>query len=315
MKQTTGNTTTQAAGIQTRSPLVPKDWDFSGVPEIEVVPCLIWEYLRESATAQKLGAEWSNHFFPTGSQSEQEPLWHRTHAIRLNLNHQMDINGFVEATIVQLWGYNKLANLPWQKLHLDVRKKLIERYVHVNEPVYVSTGDMHAGMLHQSLMEATKKADEKTPQGGVLELPQARAILPALTRGEGCEAFCVVIDWGRYDNGQIEKSGVEFIRQIIKTRPKGIKPQSKTGSGLQRKTEWRGMLVSLGLARLYGRFTASELKKKMPDAYKKIAAGLSDRGTTAVQKKLDGANRRFADRFKKILAFEKHRPLCMRRSS
>jgi hypothetical protein len=45
--------------IVPRQPLTEHDWNFSRVPDSELIPCLLWEILRESPTARQLGQAWA----------------------------------------------------------------------------------------------------------------------------------------------------------------------------------------------------------------------------------------------------------------
>jgi len=338
-----------------RPEITDEDWNFTRVSNNELVACLLWEFLRESPTAHHLAEDWVKWSesrnplvqkaeaawqramqlekdpanYPKAaeeadeaakaaaavndavSDAEYEKLYARQSAITININHRLNIPEYVARHFRGAFGGRELpAGLAWQKLDRQRRKELTEVCENVNAAVFISNEPRHSDKL---AVDARARPEHWDPDA--TSFPDSRTLLDADSWGEGLEAFCINVDWARYDNETILDEFNKLATEIIKTRPKGYTPQNRKGSGLQRKTEWRGMLNSLGLARLGGRYTAGELKKHMPLCYDQITKPLSDKGTTAVQKSLDGARRRFLKRFHEILPFEQEPPLCLRRPS
>lgn len=101
-----------------RPPLTEADWNFSPdrVPDWELIPCLLWEYLRESATVRQLALDYSS----TPARAEDRiwnKLFKKQTAIRFRINHELDIPEFVDRAFNPQ--YRKARNptrLPWQKL-------------------------------------------------------------------------------------------------------------------------------------------------------------------------------------------------------
>jgi len=297
-----------------RPQLTEDDCNFDRVPGRELVACLLWEYLLESQTAQELAQDWCawvGHA-ARGENDNQAELFARTKTLTFKLNHKLNMPEFLIRAVGPAWGFGRLTNVPWQELHPKTKQWLVEPCERVNEPVFIGR-EMHAAQLADDAKKRLNEEFDKIRDGDTLSMPPARAPLRFFTVGPGWESLCVVVDWGRYDNAAIRKAFHRLGDDIIKTRPKGVKPQARTGSGLQRATELRGMLNELGLARLFGHYgSAVTLRTQNPRAYARIAKTLSDKGITAVQKKLDGATRRFLDRFHEILPFEGGSPLCVR---
>lgn len=304
------------------------DWNFSAdrVPPGELIPCLLWEFLRESATAQKLAQDWrawSGHR-ARGKEDNQAELSARLEKLTFVLNHKLNIREFLSRARF-VWTHGELANGPWQELHHKTKEWLREPCDRVNEPVFIGL-EMHVGEL--AAVAATRFQEELARIPSVkgplsvdeankmppLKIPRARARLNHFTPpGSVYEALCVMVDWGRYDDNAIRASFHKLTEEVIASRPKTIEPQVEKKSGKGRLTQWRGMLNSLGVARLRGYYkSAGTLKTQNSAAYTQIAESLSDKGPSAVQKKLDAGVRRFLSRFNEVLPFEGRPPLCLR---
>ncbi len=308
-----------------RLALTQDDWDFSpdGVPNEELIPCLLWEFLRESPTAQTLGRDWSAWIKRCGelrahgeNEPDQRPLWKRLSALQPAINKAVRLDDFLCRTVVQAWGFKGLAQTPWQRLSPQAKDFLSEPCVYVNKPVFVGFG-LHASDLAQSMAELDRKASDKPPDGGVLHLPSARA--PLRFFGEATqEAFCIVVDWGRYDNTAIQDAFAKLAHEIITTRPEGVQSQTWKGSGAEGESDWRSKLQNIGLTRLYAAHSGvSGLRRTNSKAYdfiQSLMKNQNDDGPTAVQKKLTQAKKLFEGNFHKVLPFEKAAPICLSRS-
>ena len=295
-----------------RQPLSAEDLFFPAdrVLDRELVPCLLYELLRESVTARNLERDFVENL-KTATANELDKLFARQVEIRFSINHKLDIPQFVSHIFEPRYRRAKtLATLPWQKLHPKIKNYLSEPCTRINEAAFISNNYFHTEKLAKVSREHPEIYDLNATS-----VPPSRAMLDADTWAEGCMAFCVVADFARYDDNAIRAViATDLADEIINSRPRGLKPQVRKESGQGRIAEWRGILNSLGLARLSARFTAQELRTKMPKIYKQIAKPLADKGTTAVQKKLNGARHRFVVRFHEILPFEKHQPLCLQPS-
>lgn len=298
------------AGQKPAVPLVEKrsiteeEWRFTPdrLTDNELVPCLIWEFLRESQTVRSLVAEWADQFKLGKDAPDQAPLSARTQKLKVVINYPIRFDNMVSCIVSGAFGLNKLFEQPWQSLNPVFRQQVIG-WGRINPAAFIGY-DLHAGLLCQALLE--KKAANPAPA-----VIPARAMIPILRKG--CEAVVLVIDWAHYDDNEIAAAFDNLQAELVK-RPDRIDRQVRKGSGLQRLAEWRAKLNDLGLARLSARYQARQLKQVLPEAYNFIAATLSDEGPTAVEKKLAAARRRFRNSFREILPFEKRDPLCFAQS-
>ena len=299
-----------------KAALIEEDWNFSKlrVPDDELVPCLLWEFLRESKTARTLAKDWVEFGTPGGATSDQNLLWERMRALKFSLNHKIEMTEFIDWALGPSWMTKRLANISWQKLPLKTRQKLAEPATTINEPVFLSMGNLHTMHIDRTMQKLTTEADDTLVNGIGAPYPPARAMLESLTRGKGCEAFCIVVDWGRYDDEAIRESFTKLAVTI--KRPPGIIPQVKKGAGLGNPNEWRGKLNGLGRTRIHCYYNGVETLKRMNQpAYEWVVARSKDKGTTSATKILDAAKGRFLEAFQEIFPFEQgNLPLCVANS-
>jgi hypothetical protein len=280
------------------------EWRFTQdrLTDNELVPCLIWEFLRESQTVGSLVAEWAEQFRLGKDAPDQAPLSAKTQKLKVVINYPILLDDMVFCIVAGAFGLNKLFEQPWRSLAPAFREKVIG-WGAINPAAFIGY-DLHAGFLQQTLRE------KQAADPDAVRMP-ARAMIP-IPR-EGCEAVVLVIDWAHYDDNEIAAAFEKLHADLMK-RPEKIIPQVRKGCGLQRSAEWRSKLSALGLARLSARYQATQLKRVLPEAYDFIAATLSDKGPTAVEKKLAAARRRFRNSFREVLPFEKRDPLCFAQS-
>lgn len=112
-----------------------------------------------------------------------------------------------------------------------MKHHLAEPCTRINKAVFISDNYLHSDKL--------AKAAHKFPEiwdPNATSVPVSRTLLDAETWNEGCEAFCIVVDWARYDNETIKDEFGRLGAEVIKTRPSGTKPQFCMGSGRGRDT-------------------------------------------------------------------------------
>jgi len=298
-----------------RSPLSRTEWDFSGVPDNELVPCLLFEYLRESATAQRLSNALLPLAHPTkGWHDDARVLLEQVEQMRISINHPLNTPHFINMAIIPIvaWNIHEQLKSPWQQLSPKPKLYLTQSCTEVDAAAYFADSDVYTDQLANAMREAVIEdihADKDAPA-----ILKAMADVNLKGSYPGRKVFGIVADFARYDDNGIRAAMALRTEEIIRSRPAGIKPQFRRESGRGRNAEWRGVLNSLGMARLSVRYKAHVLRAKLPDAYAQITDSLADKGTTAAQKKLDGARNRFLNRFHKILPFEKLPPLCLNQS-
>ncbi len=298
-------------------PLTEEDWNFSEerVPDNELVPCLLWEYLRESQTARKYSQGWAK--LRAEKKDVRAALGPRLQQIvnGITINHHLVLHDFVINILEDAWGRNPRTIIPWQKLLAQGKKRMAEPCNLVNPPVYISTGYFHLDQLKESVDAAVKSSEAKLPDGRRVGYPPARAMLKYLTRGPGCEAFCIVVDWGRYNKNAIKAAFKKLADDITKSPPQGITPQSKKGQGRNKPRDWRAKLQRLGLARIRSYSNAvgdlTEAQKELVRQRRRESPKTrnSQHTDSEIWQSLWDAKKDFTDTFKEIMTFEKQPPL------
>ena len=300
---------------RSRPTLTEEDWNFSAerVPDSELVPCLLFEILRESATVREL-----THGLiagTTGYDADARKKMELLVGLRININHALTAPMFLRCIVDPnlRWEFTDLLKSPWPKLHPKTKETLILCCIEFRKAAYISDCDSQTDQLAEAMRESVIR--DMLADSEAAATAQART--PLIVKGsyEGRVIYGIVVDFAHYDDNAIRAALVDtVVPEIIKGRPKGINPQVLVESGRGRKDEWRGILNGLGMARLSARYSAQVLMKNQPKIYSQVAESLADKGTTAVQKKLHSARARFVDRFHEILPFEKLPPLCLGQS-
>ncbi len=301
--------------------LTDEDWNFSParVPNNELVACLLWEFLRESQTAQKLVQDWRAWRGHTarGEKDNQAELWARMKTFRLNPNHKLNIPDFIFNAVFKISAWHELANVPWQTLPSGAKKALLEPCERVNDPVYIALAEQVGEMAHQ-VDKRWQDEVNNTTDGGTLSPVFARALLHLFKRDTCVEAICIVVDWGRYNDKAIKDGFTQLAEDILNTRPKDQSPQYHKARGKKNEeAALRPKLKNLGLTRLScGWGGISALRRQNPQAYEFIKSLLTgdDKSQADVEKLVSKARKTFEKNFRLILPFENARPLCLSRS-
>lgn len=282
-----------------KTPPSPEEWCFakSRVPDKELVPCLLWEYLRESQTVRKLASEWQDLFKRHGSDEEQAALWQRMQELEININHPLRLWDFMVTVIVQTFGFRDLIDCPWQGLSDKIKSSLCES-CRLNSPAFVGM-DWDASIFNNLV------GQKRTASGRTCIDAKVRLAKPF----DGMEGILLVVDWANFDDAAIKESLAELVNGL--ERPEHLKPKFRKEPGQQRRTEWRGKLQSLGMARIHAFQHPKILKSQLPAAYEHFTHGLDDKGPTALQKKLAAGSKRFENAFHQVLTFDRRPPRCI----
>ena len=308
----------------TRPRLTDEDYRFSEdrVPDRELVACLLFEFLRESATAQKLTRGLIEKLKSRGLLGlgfvgdDATRFLKQVETLRFGINHPLDMSGFIYCALVPIpkWDFIGLLNNPWQQLRPDVKQTLTQCCTEVTKAAFISDSEIETDQLAEAMREAVIRDMEAGKDAPLT----AKAIADVVHKGSypGRKIFGVVADYARYDDNAI-RAALDLVKEeIIRNRPKGIKPQVRKESGLGRPDDWRGKLNSLGRTRLYCHYDGVDaLKRGNPTAHQWLVAGLTDKGDRAALKALADAKGRFVRAFHEILPFEKGAlPLCVANS-
>ena len=332
-----------------RLPLTEEDWNFSAerVPDLELVPCLLFEFLRESATARQLeqdliekqraivpptAAEFQDQWKRDNARlsgcdvNEDPPVpaanvalnkqLEQLHSLRFNINHKLDMTGFISEAVAPYEKPEDLLKTPWQKLLPQTKEILVRYCTRVNKPAFISESEFDTDQLAAAMRENVRiemeefKANNQAPGSAVARV--------RLKDGDkDCMAFLIVVDFGRYDDSAIRMAlGGSVTEEIIANRPIDICPQSQSGSGQQRKSEWRGKLNGLGRTRLYCYYDGvGAIKQTNKLAHQWLLTDLQDKGDRAAMKSLADAKARFIRAFHEMLPFEQGKlPWCVANS-
>lgn len=280
-----------------------RDWDFSAdaVPKADLIPCLMWEFLRESSFARKLTDDRIVWQRGNSSDAGQHKIWKKLQGMEIKFNYPRNFSEFIMFFVWGDFGENASYLHPWQSLHPRWRERLT-KCTQPFRAAFVGS-ETHLLWLQDALKNATK---ELCPVND-----PARSLI---NHSPGREVITIVVNWGFHDNEAIRKSLEYLAKDIANTRPLGVVPKSTTGSGKQSSRELRGMLNSLGMTRIYSRYDPQQLRAVEESLYKSLVKSLTDKGPTNLTKKLNAAKKRFEERFRELLPFESERPLCLKES-
>jgi hypothetical protein len=264
-----------------------EDWDFSEVPNEELIACSYWEYARESTFIRETLRDYRDHF-QRGFGSDPE----NSDAIFLRMDRIQSI-GDVSEVIIR--GCSFPAGTVWQSVQPNAKN-----YQHPDaDPV---TGSFPAPWQTLSAAERAcrsrtvnygkrlvsapferahwseardianccrNKADEifaahrrvleENPGKSEVQLIQDGklqpwpGIIPSLFWESGREVTVVRINWADYTNDDLVQ---HFRRWVKASRPKELPVPSRQG---RKPGDWRARLTRLAVMRLLAQLTPSEI--------------------------------------------------------
>lgn len=264
-----------------RNALPREEWDFSAVPDEELIACCYWEYARESAFIRDVKRRCVNPGWLKLTKSE---LWKHC---GYDLERIQSI-GYPSEVFLAGFFFNEAEDRkprkpdappitgsfpgPWQSLEKAERKSraCIQTFkgqcsiVPVRLAHWCWAEDIaryckkRAEEQHREFMEWERRylrRDEKgnlsvTP--GAVESPQHDPIRPGLFISNA-ETLLVDIAWEEFTNDEI---ATYFRKWVKRARP----PHKPAPSGKGHKPgDWRAHLTRLGAMRLLAHFTPSQL--------------------------------------------------------
>jgi hypothetical protein len=270
----------------TLSPLEVADWDFSGVPDDELIGCCYWEYSRESDFICQTLRSYREWFLSGGSRNEQSD---RLFASMDRIQSIGDISEVIirgcSLPAAAVWqSENELAPhyrhpeadpitgsfpAPWQSLSREERACRAHRAKHgtrlhsppIERADYYEAEDIakyHRARVN-NLLKEYREIQTANPSKSEVQLIEEGKLKPfpdvpsSLFWESGREVTVLRINWSDYTNDQL----TQYFRRWVKThRP----PQIPVPSGRGRKPgDWRAHLTRLGVMRLLGRFTPSQI--------------------------------------------------------
>jgi len=274
--------------------ITPEEWCFSPekVSKDEIVPCLLYEYARESPlvrrvsdavheyTQMKIAVE--SITGPICAQTRLDPTQNRIldtmvmELAKITTVPPYDNHGL---RMLLLLGDIPRDAPPWQRLSTDQKSKFA--FFAVKESPFKRLS-MHALPIFQANIEkiamarkAIRAIEEKelcAKYGGNREAwPKSQFSQDDASSvdDDGTETTAVCIDWGAFSDRQIRDG---FSRWIRHNRP-FVFPEPKS-RGKQKTRDMRAALSALGVVRVCSRFTLCETKNKLPDFYEQMLSPL-----------------------------------------
>jgi hypothetical protein len=269
-----------------RAALPLEDWDFSEVPDSELIGCCYWEYARESNFIQRTlhrYREWFLSGAKRNKASEQlfaamdriqsigdisdviirgcsfpaEMVWQSFDAEAENYRHpEADpITGSFPAT----WQRLSPAERACRARMANYGKRLI--------PPPIDRGDYHEAedigkycraRANEVFAEYHRFQETHPGRSEVQLIAEGKlkpwpGIVPSLFWESGREVTVLRISWSDYTNEEL----IQHFRRWVKAhRPSNLPVPSRQG---RKPGDWRARLIRLGAMRLLGRFKPSEI--------------------------------------------------------
>ncbi|MBA3353712.1 MAG: hypothetical protein H0U23_15050 [Blastocatellia bacterium] len=281
-------------------PDAPEEWNFSSIPDAEIIACCVWEYARESHTIHRhAGLHWCH----------VRDIWHREEYAKdaaLKARHDEDEKrilacaeraGFDYAAFAEeLWKtdfpliyiYDSVLDLvrdealPWQKLPREARAALsgqTEKRQHLN-PIELSTvGELEKLWDNNSaeLMEIRRQKRSPNDDGEDAALWDRTVVIETFPTEEGFlkgrYGAAFAIDFSRFTDVEIVEGFTSWLKE---NRPRQWKVPSRISPGARQKgrklIEYRVAVERLGLMRLLHWHTPREIRKELPIAWQLIRA-------------------------------------------
>lgn len=275
----------------------PLNWNFDGVPEDEIVACCIWEYTRESKSiAMKADLYWCHTRHVWHRQDyELDPALRKEHdeeaariekcAKREGFDYDSFSDRFWKTDYPLLEIYDSVTRMvggwaqAWQRLPKKVRSELSKQVT--------------KSLVLQPLMAATVRELEELWKTNSVELAQVRLgqraenddaeaaalwaetepIQPFATENDSSKerlTVALTVDFSRFTDQEIS---AEFLAWLKERRPAPWKRPRRVFPGAPQKgrklIEYRVAVERLGLMRLLHVNSPTELRKHLPEAWKK----------------------------------------------
>ena len=266
--------------------LAESEWNFTTIPDAELVACCYWEYARESAfilDLRKRSWEYWKPLYVRGNwvNEREDDMLHADLQKVQSIGYPAEVflhgiscppDGVLpDALPLKPGEVHRLTGAfpkAWQELAPEER-----RYrAHIGSDVeriplvpfkrgtsldakdireFVTSRQRAAELERESVKRQNSKLNEETLlRLGKLKYPE---ILPSLYWEGGGEVTVVNINWGSFTNDEI----VNYFRKWIKAnRPKHYPTPNRKG---HKPGDWRANLTRLAAMRLLGRFTALQM--------------------------------------------------------
>jgi hypothetical protein len=265
--------------------LLESDWNFTAVPDKELVACCLWEYARESEFIWDLRQRCVQSWRAGG---------HRDERLSVDLGKLHSVGPTVEVLArgfyfapgdphrIDMQRNASVTNsfpAPWQSLPDDERDSRVR--VLLGAGWYPATpferADCHdvwdiakqAKARWNKVMDAYHRVRAEDPETSEVELTAQGKLQPftgipvSILCEEGKEVTAIAINWARFTNDEI----VGHFRKWVKAnRPKDV--HRPDGKGRNKARDWRVALERLGIMRLLHAWKLRDMPIKCPEAWK-----------------------------------------------
>lgn len=220
--------------------LDPKEWDFDGVPEPELVACCYYEYVRESPSIVDVY---------DGKKDESLPVTQR-----YNFKLQDQLRMCAPFVIAAYQTGNKSFAEPWQAKSEPDRSSVCQSLI-LPPPAHAKG----VPFGERQIVRAFNRISCLQKHG--LWSPESPCV--NVDTKIGVERLLVQIDWEGFDDNEIVES---FKAWVNVNRPSGI---GETDSKGRKPIDWKKKLRDLGILRLMYETEVGNMKNHQPEAWQR----------------------------------------------
>lgn len=308
-----------------------EEWNFppEHVPDAELVPCLLYEYMRESPVVQRivdkihererlrrdarLCDEASCGEKSRAADVLEEDIWSELQLIHMIGPYD---DGGVRTVVED--GVFPQAGTPWQTL--PAKQKASFALWTVRHDAFHRTGGLALSKIRSSWdkqaleLKATRDKEDKELESRYgpfrKDWPKRENAVPraSVLSRDGTEDTVVRIDWRHFTNRQI-RDAVELW--IGRNRPGSI--PEPTARGKQKACDMRAALNALGVVRVCSRHTLLETRFAVPEFWEQNVAenvydGKKGRCMSFAEKEMRERRKLAEGTFLRLLPFERRCP-------
>ncbi|MCB1233072.1 MAG: hypothetical protein KDN19_22705 [Verrucomicrobiae bacterium] len=277
------------------SPITEDDWNFSKVPQSELVACCVWEYARESETiAMAADLYWCNvrdifqrDIYSTDpvikAKEDDEAARIEAKAERVGFDYDAFSEEFRKSDLAYVEGFQRVVHyarsgaLPWKQTSSEFRTRLSETFF--QSYVFLPVCEAYVGTLeklwnaHREPLESARIDAERDGGDSDIFAELERSIPLKLENDEsdtpeGSFAVAFEIDFARFTDSQILDA---FRGWLVQHRPKDCESPKRifldTPSRGRKRSEFMVALDRLGLMRLLHWHSPSQLEQIWPSAW------------------------------------------------
>lgn len=247
--------------------LIPEEWDFSPerVSKDELIPCLLYEYARESPTICELSRRVAKCPPREEPDNFDAKIWQKLRKIKTVFPY----NDYGLQLTIRDGDFPDYTR-PWQMLTREQKDTFslwtVKRYRFLRSTEQALREIQEAVKKQKAEINAANDREDKEMRAKYgpcrKDWPKRERLFvkPTAITHSGAEATVILIDWAAFTNRQIRDAAWQWIEN---NRPPDI-PEPKA-RGKQKAHDIRAALNALGIVRVCHRYTLCETKSKLPD--------------------------------------------------